>query len=215
MIARLHQLYDVTLCLPFHPEQVPNTTEYYRKLEGAKNVILDRTYKFLACNIPQDDYEVKLYLNTKDREDKVYLAPFGTALGKGDCGVVGRGNRYNGVISSVRCSSMEAVAGKNPIHHAGKLFTTVAHSIATRVYRELGHENQIIIAVRNGSELSNPAYVNVDLVADALPQTCSKIREIVFDEISRLAEYSTLLIRSEPVERFKMGGLVLGQMNRF
>ncbi|MHA1487030.1 MAG: methionine adenosyltransferase, partial [Promethearchaeota archaeon] len=52
----------------------------------------------------------------------LYLTITGTSAEAGDDGEVGRGNRSNGLITPCRPMSLEAVCGKNPINHVGKLY---------------------------------------------------------------------------------------------
>ena len=54
-------------------------------------------------------------LNTRDDDEAVYMTALGTAADTGDCGVVGRGNRANGLVAPAHATSIEAPAGKNPI----------------------------------------------------------------------------------------------------
>ena len=52
----------------------------------------------------------------------VYLTVTGTSAEAGDDGQTGRGNRINGLITPLKPTSMEAIAGKNPVNHVGKLY---------------------------------------------------------------------------------------------
>jgi S-adenosylmethionine synthetase len=70
--------------------------------------------------------------------------------GQGDCGAVGRGNRYGGVIEPLRPAGCEAPAGKNPLHHGGKIYTVIADRAARRVQEETGQYAEVTIAARNG-----------------------------------------------------------------
>jgi S-adenosylmethionine synthetase len=71
-------------------------------------------------------------VNAADAADgsSVYMTVTGTSAECGDDGEVGRGNRANGAIAPLRPASMEALAGKNPVTHVGKLYNVVAREIA-------------------------------------------------------------------------------------
>lgn len=63
----------------------------------------------------------------------IYLTVGGTSAECGDDGETGRGNRANGLITPFRPMTMEAMAGKNPITHVGKLYNAAASRIAARI----------------------------------------------------------------------------------
>ncbi|MFF2154423.1 methionine adenosyltransferase [Paenibacillus chitinolyticus] len=207
LIVRIDKRFDITVCLPFHPEYTPDFNTYSKTLLLVKSYLEELIYKFLDNQLQSKDYCVDLNINTKDKGEKVYLAPWGTALSKGDCGVVGRGNKYNGIISVSRPSSVEAPAGKNANHFAGKLYSSVSHSIAHYVFEELGLENQTTISSKNGGVLSEPAYVVVECVnkVDAVQER--EIKRIVERELNKLNEYRIALIYTDPIERFRNGKL--------
>ena len=75
---------------------------------------------------------VSVSLNTRDNFDtnELYLTVIGSSIESGDEGLVGRGNRINGLISSGRPMSMEGACGKNPVYHVGKLYNLCTLNIA-------------------------------------------------------------------------------------
>ncbi|MBS9776456.1 MAG: hypothetical protein KGV57_05170 [Fusobacterium sp.] len=116
MINRDKSNIDITTCIPFLAKMTPNKDFYYKNKESIKE------HLFLIINkyIQEKKYNLilnKIFINNRDNENVVYMVPFGSALDTGDYGVVGRGNKYNGVISIVRESNIEAFSGKNPIYH--------------------------------------------------------------------------------------------------
>ncbi|WP_409074176.1 methionine adenosyltransferase [Micromonospora chalcea] len=157
MAVRAQGELDVTAAVPFHPERVPDWPAYQERLDAIHGELTAELKRFLD-GTPLVS-EARLCLNTKDVPGRGYLTPFGTSLGKGDCGAVGRGNRYNGVIEPLRPSSGEAPAGKNPLHHVGKIYTAIADDLARRLLVELGVYAEVVIAARNGDQLDRPAYV--------------------------------------------------------
>ena len=58
-------------------------------------------------------------LNVRDlpERDELYLTYTGSSIESGDEGVVGRGNRVNGMITPLRPMSVEGASGKNPVYH--------------------------------------------------------------------------------------------------
>lgn len=76
------------------------------------------------------DLDVRINAADDASSGSVYLTVTGTSAEAGDDGEVGRGNRANGLITPLRPMSLEALAGKNPVTHVGKLYNVVARTIA-------------------------------------------------------------------------------------
>ncbi len=53
-----------------------------------------------------------------------------TSVEMGDDGATGRGNRGNCLITPMRPMSIEAIAGKNPVNHVGKIYNVIAQQVA-------------------------------------------------------------------------------------
>src|SRR3569623_511507 len=70
------------------------------------------------------------------RASNIFLTVTGTSAEAGDDGEVGRGNRANGLIAPGRPMAMEAVAGKNPISHVGKLYNVAARLICETIVEQ-------------------------------------------------------------------------------
>ena len=73
-------------------------------------------------------HEVAARVNAADdiANGSVYLTVTGTSAEAGDDGQTGRGNRANGLITPCRPMTLEALAGKNPVTHVGKLYNAAA-----------------------------------------------------------------------------------------
>jgi S-adenosylmethionine synthetase len=104
----------------------------------------------------------RVVVNAADRPaaGQVYLTVTGTSAEAGDDGQVGRGNRANGLITPGRPMSLEAMAGKNPISHVGKLY----NAWASRVTAELTARPDVdaatcLLASRIGAPITEPQAV--------------------------------------------------------
>jgi len=201
LTTRLGDSYDVLVCVPVVPDRVASHDQYRAELDALRPAVTLAAETALRA-LAGRRASLCINLNTKDRGESAYLAPFGSSLGKGDIGVVGRGNRYNGLISPARSMNLEAVSGKNPLHHAGKLYNAVADILARRIYAELGVENTTTIVARNGDPLGDPATVAIDVAARHAPAPAI-LRAMVERELSRLREYSEAFVASDPTERFR------------
>lgn len=95
--------------------------------------------------------------------EAVYLTVTGTSAEAGDDGEVGRGNRVNGLITPQRPMSLEALAGKNPVSHAGKLYNVLASEMAAQIAREVsgvvGAECYLLSEI--GRPIDDPKLVHV------------------------------------------------------
>jgi S-adenosylmethionine synthetase len=102
----------------------------------------------------------------------VYLTVTGTSAEMGDDGQVGRGNRVNGLITPCQPMTLEAVAGKNPVTHVGKLYNVVAREIAealVAIIPDVAAAHCLIVS-QIGAPVTNPALLHVRLrTRDELP----------------------------------------------
>ena len=83
--------------------------------------------------------DVAVRVNTADdiASGSVFLTVSGTSAEAGDDGQTGRGNRANGLITPCRPMTLEAVAGKNPVTHVGKLYNAAASQLAAAIVGEV------------------------------------------------------------------------------
>jgi S-adenosylmethionine synthetase len=100
----------------------------------------------------------------KPEDDSFYLTVTGTSAENGDDGEVGRGNRINGLITPFRPMSMEAVAGKNPVSHIGKLYNKMAETIAQRIVEAVpGAEIACYMLSQIGRPITDPLIVHIEV----------------------------------------------------
>lgn len=194
LIVRVKDEFDITVCLPFIARYTKSFPFYKHRLIEAKEDIREKIAKLIKGR------KFNLYMNTKDRACYGYITVFGTALDKGDYGIVGRGNKYNGVISLSRGASPEAVSGKNPVHHVGKLYNVISQDIANEIYKKFRVENYINIATKNGLPLINPPYIVVKLCGGSINK--SIIETIINKKIKNIKKYTNKIVRLDPVYEF-------------
>lgn len=150
---------DVTLCVPLIAQETPTVQVYRDSL-----TMLHRLFTECASErMPK--HNVVVSLNTRDRDDRhdYYLTVTGTALEGGEEGVVGRGNRINGLISSLRPYSIEAPHGKNPRFGTGKVYGTLAQRVAETLSTTLSCACTVMLVAQNGAPLDTPRHVIVEL----------------------------------------------------
>lgn len=159
MGSKINDSYDVTLCLPQIAEYVNSAEEYKKNNEDIKVIIMD----FLVKSLKTDD--IRVNINTRDNYDKndYYLTAIGSSIEAGDEGIVGRGNRVNGLITPFRPMNLEGACGKNPKYYTGKLYNVAAHQIAAAIYNMFKVQAQVFLVSQAGREIIDPWKVFVKL----------------------------------------------------
>jgi S-adenosylmethionine synthetase len=199
MIVRTDNFFDITICVPFIADRTPSFDFY----KTNKNIILAELKKFIrGIKYLGEKFNFLVSLNTKDFENHAYLVAFGSALDKGDFGAVGRGNKYSGVISLNRKTNIEAVAGKNPQNHSGKLFTIFAHHLAWKIYQIFNRNISVDISVKNGEDISSPSYIIID-VEDSLPllpKDKRMIENIIVKDVKKIKNYAIPIINKKLIK---------------
>lgn len=198
MITRVDNFFDITICIPFLAEQTPSFRFYRMKKDM---IIRDLKSFILKIKNLDKDFSFSISLNTKDFGDHAYLVAFGSALDKGDFGAVGRGNKYSGVISLNRKTNIEAVAGKNPKNHSGKLYTIFAHHLAWKIYKKIHRDVSIDISAKNGEDLASPFNIVVN-ITDGLPLSAKDkqwIERVILEDAQRIKEYANTIIKKNVI----------------
>ncbi|MGH8794764.1 MAG: methionine adenosyltransferase [Stackebrandtia sp.] len=191
--SRRGERFKLIVNMPFLAAHIADFEEYltrkaqcYSRLESVAAEILRATPELL--------------LNPTDRNGRPYLTALGSVADTGDVGVVGRGNRLNGLITPMRSMSIEAPAGKNPIDHTGKLYGVLAHRLASQIHAAAGLPAEVHIFTSKEAPLDNPDEVVVRLrdwdrdadtvdrvgriVRDSLDTIDGLTRELIFDGIT-------------------------------
>lgn len=103
-------------------------------------------------------------INSADNYDQqsVYLTVTGLSAEAGDDGEVGRGNRYNGLITPYRPMSLEAFAGKNPVSHVGKIYNLFAFELSKAICEQgFAEEAQVFIVSQIGRPITEPQLLDI------------------------------------------------------
>ena len=150
---------------------------------------------------PLYDRVAQVRVNVGDGPGRYYLTVTGTSAEAGDDGQVGRGNRQNGLITPMRPMSLEAVAGKNPVTHVGKLYNLVASRAAGRLAaREDVEAAQVVVVSRIGAPVTEPWVTEVG-VRPALDADLEGLRTaaglVVEQELAGLEGLMLQLVRGE------------------
>ena len=111
--------------------------------------------------------EIEVFVNCADAGENIYLTVTGTSIEMGDDGATGRGNRGNGLITPMRPMTMEAIAGKNPVSHVGKIYNVLAQKAAAEIAELNGVDGAYVTLVSKiGSPISQPLLRGVQISGD-------------------------------------------------
>ncbi len=111
--------------------------------------------------------EAEVYVNCADAGENIYLTVTGTSIEMGDDGATGRGNRGNGLITPMRPMTMEAIAGKNPVSHVGKIYNVLAQKAAAEIAElEGANEAYVTFVSKIGSPIHQPLLRGVQISGD-------------------------------------------------
>jgi len=175
----------------------PDEEHYLNIKDEIKERIEDLAAKTIDC-------PVQVYVNTADDPSKrsYYLTVTGTSAEQGDDGNTGRGNRVNGLITPLRPMSLEAVAGKNPVNHVGKIYNVLAKRMATRIQEETNgiKEAYVKILSRIGVRIDQPMIADVQLILDdstPLKRVKPDVVSIVDQELEQIQKVTDLIYKGK------------------
>ena len=153
MGVRLDREINLTCAVPFLAAEIASLQKY-REAKTAAQQAIHRYASSLTTR------RVQVEVNTADDETagNVYLTLTGTSGECGDDGATGRGNRVTGLITPFRPMSLEAVAGKNPISHVGKVYNVLALLAARAIVERVPavRQAQVIVLSQIGRPLDQP-----------------------------------------------------------
>lgn len=162
--------------------------------------------KFIASREEYDDAKARVLeaakrkadadicVNCADSGDNIYLTVTGTSIEMGDDGATGRGNRGNGLITPMRPMTMEAIAGKNPVSHVGKIYNVLAQRAAGEIAELDGvKEANVTFVSKIGSPISQPLLRGVRISGDlqltpGLEAQVDSILDYVLESTDQLVE---------------------------
>ena len=151
MTERIGNKVGITIAAAMVSQYINDVDEYVSYTNQIKDSVLDLAAKIIP------ERETTCQVNVGDNIEKkiLYLTITGTSAEAGDDGEVGRGNRSNGLITPCRTMSLEAVCGKNPINHVGKIYNVLATNIAREIVKR-GEGDIIEAHIKLLSQIGRP-----------------------------------------------------------
>ncbi|MCX7599137.1 MAG: methionine adenosyltransferase [Armatimonadetes bacterium] len=185
-----HQV-ELTIAAALVASRTPNVEAY----EAARAEIVERVS---ALSEIITGRRIIPCVNCADQPEKesYYLTVTGTSAEHGDDGQVGRGNRINGLITPFRPMSMEAVAGKNPVSHIGKIYNRMAEIIANRIVELVpGAEVACYMLSQIGKPINDPMIVHIEVAGVEAGAVSGTATEVVEEVLSRWREIQEEFVR--------------------
>ena len=163
MTVRMGNKVGITVAAAMVSKYINDSDEYISYTNQIKDTVLNLAAKIIP------EREVTCQVNVGDNIEKkiLYLTITGTSAEAGDDGEVGRGNRANGLITPCRTMSLEAVCGKNPINHVGKIYNILATNIARDIIQK-GQgdivEAHVKLLSQIGTPITDPWVNSIELI---------------------------------------------------
>jgi S-adenosylmethionine synthetase len=98
--------------------------------------------------------------------------------------------------------SLEAVAGKNPVSHVGKVYSLLAQQIAKTIYRSNSEVEEVYVWVcsRIGRPVDDPWLVSTQVAlaeGAAIADVTETITKICHEELRNVGKFCERLARGE------------------
>lgn len=179
---------ELLVNMPFLAKDIFSLQQYFDRKEDVSNQIQAFINERFHINI-------ELSMNATDKNGKPYLTALGSVADTGDVGVVGRGNRMNGLITPMRPMSIEAPAGKNPIDHTGKIYGVLVSDMAEKIHELTNCPVDVHIYTAKESTLNNPDEVIIKICGwDSNIEEEKKIIKLVNEMVNDVGEISKRII---------------------
>ena len=168
----------LTVAIATVDRYISSLEDYIYKIKNVREILLEQ--EWVGSN-------VKFDINTADsyERESIYLTVTGTSAEGGDDGQVGRGNRANGLITPYRPMTLEAVAGKNPISHVGKIYNLFAIDLCKKVVEgQYAQEAYAYIVSQIGKPINEPLVLDIQVKGkDFNGKAIRRIAEEMLDEM--------------------------------
>lgn len=193
LAVRTNSKIDITIANAFVDRYLESLKDYIDKKQKLLDELIDRTRFMIPAGFT---YNVSLNA-LDDRQlgkEGCYLTVTGTSAEHGDDGAVGRGNRVNGLITPNRVMSFEAVAGKNPVNHIGKIYNIVANRVASEIYQSTRKSISVKIVGKIGRPIDEPEITVISTFDTVTPEDKRIMASIADDQLSGINELTRKIV---------------------
>lgn len=187
LVVRAGADWRITACVPALAGRLTSAAEF----DDATRTASGELHSLLAEVL--DAGSVEVVCNTRNtRVEPISLQYFtlsGSAIDYGEDGLVGRGNARSGVISGAHMAGNEALWGKNPAYHVGKVGGWLADTAAAAVAAEVG-ACRVGLMWTNGARYDAPASVEI---TTEQPDLTGRAADLVHSTLTRTDWHGDLL----------------------
>lgn len=189
MASKIYDDVSITMCIPQICSEVKNLQEYKENIENIRNFALEIFKK----NFPES--KLSLHINTRDDYEtgELYFTATGSSIESGDEGLVGRGNRINGLICTTNPYTMEGASGKNPVYHIGKLYSIAAQKLAKKISQKIGCYVEVFLVSQSGRLLIDP-WKTIIGIDEKTAFDEEAMREIVKESLKEIPKITNELL---------------------
>lgn len=182
---------DISLLVnvPFLAQFIPSSAVYIERKQAVESELRRRLTERFELN-------PVITMNPADREGQPYLVALGSVADTGDVGVTGRGNRINGLITPMRPMSIEALAGKNPVDHTGKLYGIAAEQLARTLATALDARIEVFVHTSKGTLLQTPDDVMINVSRKLDPEEERLAQDTVVSTLQGIRRQTLQIIDS-------------------
>jgi len=197
MALRQGRQVNLTVAAATISSLVPDRSHYSSVMKDATEEVKD-----LASRLTNLDVSVKINAGDSYSKGIFYLTVTGTSAEAGDDGNTGRGNRPNGIITPMRQYSMEAMAGKNPVSHTGKIFNVLAQRASEKIYKEVRGIREVYVRILSkiGAPIDTPQVASAALVMEdgkKVSSVASDVKSILQSELSNVTSITELILKGQ------------------
>ncbi|MBR9677703.1 MAG: methionine adenosyltransferase [Nanoarchaeota archaeon] len=198
MTLREKDFLTITVAMAMVDKFIDSVQDYKDKKQAVKEEI----ESFLQRHTTK---KFSINLNSADRPEggkaSLYLTVTGTSMEMGDDGAVGRGNRVMGLIPFNRPSSLEAVAGKNPVNHVGKIYNILSQKIAEKISEEVEGIKEVYVRLLSeiGQRIDHPKMASVQIIPEKeLTSSMEKqAKRIVDHDLNNIQEITRQVVQGK------------------
>ncbi len=188
---------DLTIAIAFVDRYVSSLQDYFTKKQEMNQAIIEFASKY-------SDLKINSEINCLDDKNKgmdgIYLTVLGTSADSADSGEVGRGNKANQVISPSRPAGAEAIAGKNPISHIGKIYNAMSFRLADQIHSEISSIDEVTVWMYNiiGRPVNDPQAIVIEPITkenqSISDEDKNNIQKIISENLANMDKFCMDLV---------------------
>ena len=171
MVIRNGHSFSVTCCVPGLVGAFAGPDEYREQFTAAKQSLHEMLRAFVDGSVDLHVRALDGLLECAPPVESCYINVSGSAIDYGEDGLVGRGNDRHGLITPNHSRGNEALFGKNPAYHVGKVGAYMADRVAQSV-GSISGPCRVGIMYRKGDSYACPMSVHLHLLQASDEQAC-------------------------------------------